>query len=260
MNDYDCYILCTSPRSGSTLLCSLLAATGVSGNPKSYFHRPDISNWMEELGVELDPDMSEREVLRTVFQAVSLKGSGKTGMFGLRLQQHSFDFFVEKLVVLFPNQANDKERLQAAFGRTLFVHLTRLDKVEQAVSYVKAQQSGLWHLAHDGTELERLSPHQEPAYDRLGLHKCYESMKAYDRNWQDWFRKQGIEPYRISYEALALDPIKTLSQLLDRLGIGREAALGVEVGVKKLADCTNHNWSRQFRTDLGLTSKRITGQ
>ena len=43
MAKYESYVLCTSPRSGSTLLCKLLAATGVAGNPDSYFHRPAVS-------------------------------------------------------------------------------------------------------------------------------------------------------------------------------------------------------------------------
>lgn len=40
--DYRAYVICTSPRSGSTLLCKLLAATGQAGKPKSYFHKPDL--------------------------------------------------------------------------------------------------------------------------------------------------------------------------------------------------------------------------
>ena len=32
MANFDSYVICTSPRSGSTLLCQLLAATGVAGD------------------------------------------------------------------------------------------------------------------------------------------------------------------------------------------------------------------------------------
>ncbi|HBF29284.1 Stf0 family sulfotransferase, partial [Rhizobium sp.] len=31
MAKFSSYVICTSPRSGSTLLCKLLAATGISG-------------------------------------------------------------------------------------------------------------------------------------------------------------------------------------------------------------------------------------
>ena len=153
MAKYDSYIICTSPRSGSTLLCKLLAATGVAGNPDSYFHRPSISDWLADLGLTRKRSVPERELLEAIFRAAIAKGTLGTGIFGLRLQRHSFDFFTEKLAVLYPEHSNDVERFQAAFGRTLFVHLTRRDKVAQAVSYVKAQQTGLWHAAPDGTEL-----------------------------------------------------------------------------------------------------------
>ncbi|WP_425081109.1 Stf0 family sulfotransferase [Ruegeria arenilitoris] len=33
MNDFDSYLICRTPRSGSTLLCQLLAATGCAGKP-----------------------------------------------------------------------------------------------------------------------------------------------------------------------------------------------------------------------------------
>ena len=59
----------------------------------------------------------------------------------------------------------DTERFQRLFGSTLFVYLARPDKLAQAVSYLKAEQTGLWHLAPNGTELERIAPHREPAYD-----------------------------------------------------------------------------------------------
>ncbi|HMF66717.1 MAG TPA: Stf0 family sulfotransferase, partial [Phyllobacterium sp.] len=31
------YVICGTPRSGSTLLCDLLESTGIAGRPASYF-------------------------------------------------------------------------------------------------------------------------------------------------------------------------------------------------------------------------------
>jgi len=250
MADYDSYVICTSPRSGSTLLCRLLAATGIAGNPESYFHRPSIEDWLADLEITPDAGASEREVLDLIFQAAIAEGRGETGIFGLRLQRHSFDFFTRKLGVLHPARSSDVDRFQAAFQRTLFVHLTRHDKIEQAVSYVKAQQSGLWHMAPDGTELERLSPHREPTYDGAGLRACVETMTAHDRDWERWFETEAIEPLRLSYEALAAEPSGTLRRVLDRLGVDPEAANGIAPGVRKLADATSRDWVARLRSEL----------
>ena len=247
---YDSYVICTSPRSGSTLLCKLLAATGVAGNPDSYFHRPSIADWLADFGLVPDVAVPERDVLDAIFQAAIAEGSLETGMFGLRLQRHSFDFFTQKLAVLHPIPSSDALRFQAAFGRTLFVHLARCDKVGQATSYVKARQTGLWHMAPDGTELERLSPPQEPVYDANEIRACFEEMTIHDRDWEDWFASEDIEPLRITYEALCAGPIKILQQVLDHLGLDRETATGVAPSVAKLADGTSQDWVARFRSEL----------
>lgn len=253
MAHYDSYVICTSPRSGSTLLCKLLAATGVAGNPGSYFHEPSLSDWLSYFDLATGPSATERDVLAEIFRAAISKGSLNTGMFGLRLQRHSFDFFTEKLAVLHPEFSRDTQRLQAAFGRTLFVHLTRRDKVEQAVSHVKAEQTGLWHAAPDGTELERSSPPKTPLYDADKIRARYDELTAYDRDWEDWFATEEISPLRLTYEALSQDPIETLCLTLDALGLERKAAAGVEPSVAKLADGTSREWVARFRFELAVS-------
>src|SRR4028119_2022194 len=44
------YVLCGTPRTGSTLLCSLLHSTGVLGRPESYFREPDDVAWDARVG------------------------------------------------------------------------------------------------------------------------------------------------------------------------------------------------------------------
>lgn len=248
----DSFIICTSPRSGSTLLCRLLSQTGVAGNPDSYFHEPSLEAWLDDYSLPHGHAVSERELLDSVFRAAIAEGSRDTGVFGLRLQRHSFDFFTEKLAVLHPELPSDTQRLAAVFGRTSFIHLTRNDKLEQAVSYVKADQSGLWHMSSEGTELERLAPPRVPTYDADGIRRELERFMAYDRDWNTWFDCEGIDPLRISYEALSDAPQETLRSVLDYLGLDREAANGVEPDVARLADKTSRQWIDRFQKEHGL--------
>ncbi|MEO1249952.1 MAG: Stf0 family sulfotransferase [Pseudomonadota bacterium] len=250
MAHYDSYVICTSPRSGSTLLCDLLTQTDVAGRPNSHFHRPSIDAWLDTYKLERDADKSERVVLGEIFQHAIERGTGGTGLFGLRLQRHSFDFFSEKLAVLHPGHPSDVDRFQAAFGRTLFIHLKRDDKVEQAISHVKAEQTGLWHVAPDGTEIERNAAPKEPVYDSEAIRARFDEASALDRQWEDWFSTEGIEPLRVSYHDLASDPPATLRRILEKLGLNGEAATGVEPGVAKLADKTSNDWARRFRSEL----------
>ncbi|MFQ6546918.1 Stf0 family sulfotransferase [Aestuariibius sp. 2305UL40-4] len=250
MAGYDSYILCTSPRSGSTLLCRMLADTGAAGNPASYFHRPSVEAWLRAVDLAPDPTCSERESLATVFAEVIRRGTGETGMFGLRLQRHSFAFFMEKLAVLYPDRVSDTDQLTQAFGQVRFIHLTRQDKVAQAASYVRAQQTGLWHKAPDGTELERLSPHEDPVYDAVALRESFDTMTGYDRDWQAWFEQERIEPFRVTYDALSADPVAVLRGVLTTIGRDPDAARDIKPQVAKLADETSADWARWLREEL----------
>lgn len=246
---YQAFVICTSPRSGSTLLCKLLAATGKAGNPKSYFHDNSLDEWQDYLGLGGQSYASGRERLTAFLEAARDQGRAGTSLFGLRLQGKSFAYFTGQLKTLFPDRATHAARIEAAFGKTLFIHLTRKDKVAQAVSFVKASQSGLWHKAPDGSELERLSPPRELAYDPDLIRQHLDEMTRYDEAWNRWFQEEGLQPLRISYDALSSDPEQVLTTIFDRLGLDPDGARGIELPVAKLSDEVNRDWIDRFRAD-----------
>lgn len=252
MTDYDSYMICTAPRSGSTLLCRLLAETGVAGKPASHFHEPSLAEWAQRLGVEPEAAASEREVVEVCIQAARSQGRSDNGIFGLRLQRPSFAFFFSHLALVHPGASSDRDRFEGVFGRTLFIHLSRTDKVEQAVSCLKAEQTGLWHVAADGSDVERIGPPREPEYDGPALQAWVDAMTGYDRDWNAWFASEAIEPVRISYDDLSADPKGTLRRVLAALGLDPAAAAQVSPSVRKMADDTNRAWVTRFRAERSL--------
>jgi trehalose 2-sulfotransferase len=233
------------------LLCKLLAATGKSGNPESYFHNPSISDWLINLGLTPKHPAAERELLTAVVDAARARGTGNTGMFGLRVQRKSFDYLIRKMGVLHPGLSSDVERFQAAFGNTLFIHLTRGNKLAQAISFVKATQTGLWHMAPDGTELERRSAPKQLVYDADEIACRLVEMTALDTGWEDWFASEKINRLRVTYDELSADPQGVLATILDRLGLDRQAAKGINPAVAKLADATSRRWTQRFLAETG---------
>jgi len=236
------YVICTSPRSGSTLLCDLLKSTGVAGNPGSWFHRPSLDG----LGVSAT-EYDEADRVDRLFQAARGLGSGTSNVFGLRLQRDSFEFFFETLRRLHPVGTSDVNCFERSFGSTLFIHLSRRDKIEQAISCVRAQQTGLWHVAVDGSELERVAPHRDPHYDAAAIEAQVEIFAEFDRLWTAWFRQQRIEPFRVSYARLATDPALVTREILASLGLDPRRADDVEPGVAKMADATTEDWVSRYR-------------
>lgn len=246
---FDSYVICTSPRSGSTLLCALLAETGVAGYPGSHFHQPSLARWLEVYQLTTVDFSSERDALHAVFLAARQRGTGQNGIFGLRMQRGSFDYFISQTGFRYPKETNDVARIEAAFGKTLFIHLSRKDKLAQAISRVKAEQTGLWHRNSDGSERERLSPPQEPRYDPEAIAHHMAELARFDEEWEQWFVKEGIQPLRIDYDRLSQQPQNTVAELLSALGMDPKHAKDITAPTAKLADSTNSDWVRRFQSE-----------
>jgi LPS sulfotransferase NodH len=145
-------IVCATPRSGSTLLCALLAASGTGGRPESWYRAEDRAEYEADWGV------APADAAGFLAGAIRA-GSDASGTFGLRVQAASLAPMLAELRGLF-GPLPDLELMTRAFGRCAFVFIRREDDVTQAVSRLKAEVSQVWHL--DGTET---APRGAPEYD-----------------------------------------------------------------------------------------------
>lgn len=247
------YVICTTPRSGSTLLCKLLSATGVAGVPDSHFHSPSVKRWLAVYGLDETPFASPEAALRAVFEAALAKGTANTTIFGLRMQRGSFDFFMEQLSLLSLEPQSDVKRIESVFGSTTFIHLSRADRVGQAISRLRAEQTGLWHRCADGSEMERLAPPKEPSYDPDAIARHIEELSALNLDWERWFKQQKIEPLRIEYDALSAYPQRVLAEVLASIGLDPSLAEQVETPTAKLAGRDNQDWRKRFLSERKLS-------
>ena len=247
----DSYIICATPRTGSTLLCDLLAATGVAGAPDSFFMRDVDPVWAECWGLPGRAGRSEADYAAAYLQAAIRAGTGQTGIFGLRLMGKHLGDLLALIDTVHPRLASDRARFEVTFGDVLYIHLSREDKLAQAVSMVKAEQTGLWHIAPDGSEVERLAPPRAPEYDFARIATKLAEMERYDRAWLDWFAAEGLAPLRIGYETLATDPAAAVARICGALGVPAPAPDRMKPGIARLADAESRDWMRRFRKDAG---------
>jgi LPS sulfotransferase NodH len=244
------YFICTTPRSGSTLLCKLLAATGKAGNPDSFYHRDAfMREWAAEWGLPDPETLSRGAFERAYLDAARRAGEAGTGIFGMRLQQDYLSALSDTLDRIYPGLHSDTHRFERAFGPIVYLHLSRADKVAQAVSLVKAEQSGLWHLNADGSDYERLGPPREPAYDFQAIRREVVDLERADLAWVAWFDRHRISPLRISYETLAEHPAETLTEICKALGIEAPEAATIKPRLAKLSDAMNLDWVRRYQAD-----------
>ena len=183
-----------------------------------------------------------RGALRGAFDAARERGTAGTGLFGLRMQRGGFDAFADALAVLHPGQAADVARIEAEFGPTLLLHLTRPDRLGQAISRVRAEQTGLRHRRADGTGIERLAPRAEPRCDPIAIAGHLNEPTRAGRGVDRMVRPRGWVPPRITYDAPARDPRGALARVPDALGLDASLAASVDVPAARLADAISREW------------------
>lgn len=236
------------------MLCELLAATKIAGNPGSHFHEPSLSAWKGYYDLQGRTFCSDKEAVAAVFAAAFEFGKGQTDVFGSRLQRDSFAFFTDRLRLLHPTFESDRERVEAVFGTTQFIYLKREDHLDQAISLLRAQQTGLWHLKADGSDLERLEPEYSSGYRRQKIEAFIQQFIAQNEEWTRWFTKESIVPLVITYTELSRNPQTTLSRFLAHIGLDKAVASTVPVQTRKLADETSLAWRTRFISETAAGS------
>lgn len=240
------YIICATPRSGTTLLCDLLAETGVTGRPNSYYRAQNLLEWAHEWGVPAPHTVGDPDFERAYLDAVRRVGEAETGMFGLRLMWGTVPEMRQRLRTIFAGAADDAALFDKAFGRPRYIHLRRLNTVAQAISRLRAEQSGLWHRSADGSERERSAPPAPEVYDADLIAGLMQEAEADNRNWDAWFATQKIVPLRLTYEELSATPQAALAKVLKDLGQNPSIATTVKVKTAKLADEVSQDWAARF--------------
>ena len=251
MARFDSYIICATPRSGSTLMCDLLADTGLAGRPDSFFREQSIGSWADYWHVPKAHWTGEREFDQAYLHAVHREGTAGGRVFGMRLMWESVGYLMSMLDKHHPGLPDDHSRLQAEFGSIGYVHLSRQDKVAQAISLIKAEQSGLWHRNADGSERERLKPAEDVAFDSERLLNEIAQYESDDAAWNAWFARHGIEPLRITYEALSERPQEMVARVLSAIGVDSRAAAHGGPRTAKLADNESRDWYQRLLGQAG---------
>jgi len=233
------YFICATPRTGSSLLLGLLASTGLAGVPESYFRQPDEQLWADRWGIPgpADPAFDYQAFVR----AAVVAGTTPNGVFGAKLMWGTLDELVAKLAPRAEGQ--DLAVLEAAFGPVRFVHLRREDELAQAVSWLRAEQTGAWRAGEPGGTAA------EPHYVEARITALLDTVAEHNAAWRAWFARYGITPHEITYEQLTADLTGTTRGVLTFLGLDPEAGGPIQPRHRRQADRVNEEWATRYRTE-----------
>ena len=246
---YKSYVMCGTPRSGSTMLCEMLWATRAAGRPNSYFREQDIASWADAWHVLHTEGRETAQFDHAYLQAMLREGRADTGVFGVRIMWASMQDTLRRLRRANQHDGDARTQFALAFGNPLFIHVSRQDKVAQAVSRLRAEQSGVWHLNADGSILEGAQAPGALVYDRDRLAGFIRELKEHEAAWNKFFTQNGIEPLRLEYETTTAAPKQALRQILVQLGVDPGKAEMVPVPTAKMADGLSADWIRRFRDE-----------
>lgn len=165
------YLICATPRSGSTLLCDLLTDCG-AGRPASYWRPQDIGRWAERWGIVGGPAADDPVFNAAYLQAMIAAGSAGSDVFGLRLMWSNAGEATARLRAALGRDSDLATLTEAAFGRTLFIHLSRQDVLAQAISLVRAEQTGCGMSPPTGPSGSGPVGRASRSSTRAGLPRC----------------------------------------------------------------------------------------
>jgi LPS sulfotransferase NodH len=271
------YIVCATPRSGSTLLCQLLDSTGVAGHPEEYFEAraatglpPHPREYLEGLtGVEghvLDdlapPEPADYSDLRAIARygehlARSFaRGTTPNGVFGSKLMWSNLED-LHALVRGLPEYADvdPRDLLEVVFGKPRYVWMTRADKRRQAISLWRAMQTHKWRLAHPGDATDPQLHYSYAAIDHLRGR-----LGEDDRRWEEYLAARPADTLRVAYEdELDIEQAATIERVLLHLGLRLPEGWVPPVRTYRQADDLNHEWLERYEADAAQALQAPSG-
>ena len=271
------YLICATPRSGSTLLCAALDDTGIAGHPeehfevlletgqrrqpRDYFQRsndsevwallddPEFRDVLGEYGGRYAEHPSRRDPLwsppnfQELVQRALQKGTTENGVLGTKIMWAYFRDFV-RLARRRGLQDVRPCGVPAAVLPNLqrFVWMRRDDTTRQAVSLWKALQTQQWRKDSDEDVRGRGLRFSFAAVDHLKLR-----IDEHNAAWRSFFESCGEEPLEVLYEELVADYEGTILWLLEGIGVPiPEHFAVVAPKMRRQADDLSEEWVRLY--------------
>ena len=227
------YLVCSLPRSGSSLLCELLAATGVAGAPTEFFHPDKMAALRERWGVAT-LDGYVRELLA--------RKTSPNGVFGAKAHwgQYRPAFGDADPRILFPD--------------VRLVFITRRDRLRQAISWVRALQTRKW------ADQDRPPVDRPAVFDYEDITAKLMRIDREEETWEALFERHAIVPQRVVYEDFVESRDETVRAVLDALGIDAPSDLHLPPPeLARQADELSEEWVERYLAESATSPAPARG-
>jgi LPS sulfotransferase NodH len=225
------WLLASTPRTGSTLLGQALASTGLVGEAREWLNPMQLRDWglragRQHLRLIRGPLLAllgrrwSREGLEAHLAEIAARRS-QGGWMGLKLHWHH----AERL------PGPPLELLRPA----RILRIRREDRLGQAISWARAQQTGQWSSAQ--------RPDLPPLYSRRRIQHCLDQIGAAEAGWDGALEGRAVLELR--YEVLQADLPGVVALALRHLGLPAGPA-AAPPRLAKQRDALSEEWRQRF--------------
>jgi LPS sulfotransferase NodH len=212
------WAICTIARSGSSWLSQLVGSTQLLGNPDEYLL--DWPRCAARFGFSAALPFEE------YISCLIRHRSTPNGVFSIKGSFAELQPFLD----LFPCAP--------------CVWLTRDNKLEQAVSWHRAQSSGLWHRT-DTAQPQR--PFDFCVEEALSF---YDEILRREALWQNYFATREVKPFVLTYETLCHDPLASVRAIASYVGIDSTSIVHVQSPLRIVRDKQTTEFVRRIEHAL----------
>lgn len=211
------YIICSTPRSGSTLLAEGLKSTQVAGNPHEYFN------------IDHQSDYHKRWNFKSVQEYITLLKKNRAtsnGVFGFKIHFNQFA------------KAFKEEPLEGCFSDLKFIFLTRSNKIAQGISLEIAYQTNQWS--------SNFNKDKKAKFNFKDIKKRVDNISSQETNWKNYFDENNIEPLVLDYDNLELNYEISIKKVLNFLDLDYQKPIP-PMQLKKQRNLVNSIWKIKYK-------------
>jgi trehalose 2-sulfotransferase len=225
------YLLCSSPRTGSSIVAAALRNTGCAGLPHEYLN----PHYIEAFARRMSTNGSRSEYL----SFLESRRCSSNGVFGLKLHFQQFTAGFRK----------PEHQFQYLQRFDKCVVISRRNAVAQALSLLKAMSIKVWNTESADTLAQVRSVPFSPS--TVAVARTLALMIAQNAAWPQKLREAGVDFITVYYEDLAADFPTEMGRLAQHLAIPEllTASFAAPPSLK-LSDQTTDLLQERFLRDI----------
>ncbi|NJW54047.1 Stf0 family sulfotransferase [Salinimicrobium oceani] len=215
-NQISSYVICSTARSGSTLLARSLLMTDKAGLPHEYFDESNKGDFYKRW---------KFNSIQEYIEYLKVHRVSKNGYFGFKIHYNQYNSVFEDIP------------LESFFPNIKYIFITRKDKIMQGISLEKATQTNKWSSEFKAVNTSR--------FNYSNIKENVDQLKYDEERWLEYFKRNKVKPFIVTYENFIADYKGTVKEILTFLNINEPVKIE-DPSILQQRDFSNYYWKLKY--------------